>query len=106
MVADTILQQLGGNMFMVMTGVKNLIADGNTLRMKLPKNASIANNLWITLLPDDTYQMRFFKYTNGRINKKLEWIEPKETDIKVVDGVYWFELQNIFTEVTGMYVRL
>ena len=32
-VADIILEQLGGNKFLAMTGAKNLLADGNTLRM-------------------------------------------------------------------------
>ena len=56
-VADIILEQLGGNKFLAMTGAKNLLADGNTLRMTLPKNRSKANRLYITLDPDDTYTM-------------------------------------------------
>ena len=67
-IADIILQQLGGNKFLVMTGAKNLVADGNTLRMTLPKNCSRANRLYITLDADDTYTMRFFKYTASRIS--------------------------------------
>ena len=69
-VADIILEQLGGNKFLVMTGAKNLIADGDTLRMSLPKNMSGANKLEITLDATDTYTMRFYKYTAGRLNKK------------------------------------
>lgn len=48
-VAETILQQLGGHRFTVMTGSKNYIADGNSLRMTLAKNHSKANRLTITL---------------------------------------------------------
>ena len=36
-VAQTILQQLGGNKFVVMTGSKNFIAGENFLRMNLKK---------------------------------------------------------------------
>ena len=106
-IADIILQQLGGNKFLVMTGVKNLVADGNTLRMTLPKNCSRANRLYITLDADDTYTMRFFKYTASRLNRKtFMWTEDKETEVKTVKGVYFDMLQDIFTEVTGMYTRL
>lgn len=106
-VADIILQQLGGNKFLVMTGAKNLVVDGNTLRMTLPRNCSKANRLYITLDPEDTYTMRFIKYTAGRLNKKtFTWTEDKVTEIKTVEGVYCDMLQDIFTEVTGMYTHL
>lgn len=106
-VADIILQQLGGNKFVVMTGVHHLLSDGNTLRMSLPKNNSKANRLYITLDPDDTYTMRFFKYTAGRLNKKtFTWSEDKVVEVKEVKGVYCDMLRSIFTEVTGMYTRL
>ena len=44
-VADTILQQLGGHKFVVMTGSSHFVSDKNTLRMKLAKNKSKANKL-------------------------------------------------------------
>ena len=106
-VAEIILQQMGGNKFLAMTGANHLVADGNTLRMSLPKNLSKANKLYITLEADDTYTMRFFKYTAGRLNKKTyEWTEDKVTEIKEVKGVYCDMLQSIFTETTGMYTYL
>lgn len=45
-IANTILELLSGNHFIVMTGAKNFVADGNTLRM--------------TLETTDTYTMYFF----------------------------------------------
>ena len=54
-VADTILQQLGGHKFVVMTGSSHFVSDKNTLRMKLAKNKSKANKLDITLLYALTY---------------------------------------------------
>ena len=48
-VAEKILEQLGGQKFIAMTGANHFVADGNTLRMALPKNASKANRLYITL---------------------------------------------------------
>lgn len=106
-VADIILEQLGGNKFLAMTGAKNLLADGNTLRMTLPKNRSKANRLYITLDPDDTYTMRFFRFTAGRLNMKtFAWIEDKTMEVKETSGVYADMLQDIFTSVTGMATHL
>lgn len=106
-VANTILEQLGGNKFIAMTGAKNLLADGNTLIMTLPKNMSKANRLYITLEADDTYTMHFFKFTPGRLNKKtFEFTEDKVVEVRTIEGVYFDKLQELFTEVTGMYTHL
>lgn len=106
-VANIILEQLGGNKFLAMTGANHLIADGNTLRMTLTKNCSRANRLYITLDGDDTYTMRFFRFTAGKLNKKTyEWTEDKTEDIKTVNGVYCDMLQDIFTATTGMATSL
>lgn len=107
MVARTIIEQLGGHKFIAMTGVKDLLSDGNTLRMRLPRNASKANRLWVTLDADDTYTMRFFKFTAGRLNKKtFAWSDDKTVEVVEYNGVYCDQLQSIFTEVTGMYTSL
>lgn len=110
-VADIILNQLGGNRFVVMTGSKNFVADGNTLRMTLAKNGSKANRLHITLDADDTYTMRFFKYTAGgwRVNHKAGTITEKKEkieEVKTFTGVYCDQLQELFTEVTKLYTTL
>lgn len=106
-VADIILQQLGGGRFIAMTGSKNFVSDGNTLRMSLAKNSSKANRLWITLDGDDTYTMRFFKYAAPRFNTKTcTFTEEKVTEIKKISGVYCDMLQDIFTNTTGLYTRI
>jgi len=106
-IANTILEQLGGNKFIAMTGAKNFVSDGNTLRMTLPKNRSKANRLYITLDAMDTYTMHFFKFTAGRLNKKtFAWTPDKQEDVKEISGVYADMLQDIFTDVTGMYTHL
>ena len=106
-VANTILEQLGGQKFLAMTGANHLVADGNTLRMTLPKNRSKANRLYITLDATDTYTMYFFKYTAGRLNKKtFAWTPDKQEDIKIISGVYADMLQEIFTATTGMATHL
>lgn len=104
--ADIILNQLGGGRFAAMTGSKNFIADGNTLRMSLARNASKANRLYITLDADDTYTMRFFRYTAPRFNSKtVSFTEEKVTEVREIKGVYCDMLQGLFTEVTGLYTR-
>jgi len=106
-VANIIYNQLGGNKFVVMTGSKNFLEDGNTLRMALAKNASKANRLWITLEADDTYTMRFFKYTAPRFSTKTyTFSDEKITEVRTIKGVYCDMLQELFTEVTGLYTRL
>lgn len=106
-IPEIILNQLGGNKFVVMTGSKNFVADGNTLRMTLAKNGSKANRLYITLEADDTYTMHFFKYTAPRFNSKTySFTDEKVTEVKTIKGVYCDQLQELFTEVTKLYTRL
>lgn len=102
-----ILEQLGGNRFITMTGSKNFIADGNTLRMNLAKNDSGANMLYITLTDDDLYTMRFIKYTKGSLNKKtFQWRDDKIQEIALYEGIFWDMLRKNFTQVTGMDTAL
>ena len=62
MVANTILQQLGGHGFAVMTGSRNFISLGNGLQMSLARNRTSANRLKIILDGDtDTYTMYFYR---------------------------------------------
>lgn len=106
-VAEIILRQLGGGKFIAMTGAKQLIAGENRLGMLLPKNASKANRLVIVLDADDTYTMRFYRFTAGRVNRKtLTYIEEKIEEVKSVHGVYCDMLQDVFTKVTGMHTHL
>lgn len=106
-VADIILDQLGGNRFVAMTGASHFVSDGNTLRMQLPKNHSKANRLWITLDADDTYTMHFFKYTAPRLNRKTwQFTEEKKETVKEISMVYYDQLQEIFTNVTWLYTHL
>ena len=49
MIANTILQQLGGHGFTVMTGGRNYINLGNGLQMSLTRNKTSANRLKIIL---------------------------------------------------------
>ena len=94
-VAETILQQLGGRRFIVMTGSKNFVAVENGLIMTLVRNKSGANRLSIMLTPMDTYYMRFFKIRAGRL-----------VEVADFDDVYCDQLQELFTSVTGLDTHL
>jgi len=93
-IAKTILEQLGGNKFVVMTGAKNFLNIGNGLSFKLPgagftKNG--INYIKIILEPNDTYTMEF-----GRIRGTNYKIISQHSDI------YFDQLQEIFTQETGL----
>lgn len=109
-VANTILYQMGGNRFIAMTGASHFVDAGNTLRMHLPRNMSKANRLYITLDADDTYTMRFFYYREGGIKVDHKRMTVKETktierDVYKISGIYFDQLQEIFTAQTGLYTH-
>ncbi len=92
-IAKTILQQMGGNKFIVMTGARNFIGHTDALSFRVP--AKPANYVKVTLKADDTYKMEFHKIHG--MKTKL---------VKEYDGVYCDQLQKLFTTVTGMYTKL
>jgi len=95
-VAETILKQLGGNKFRMMTGAKNLAGDENSLSMRIGRNSSNSNYLKITVNSMDTYDMKFCKFT-----RKFE-----EKSVKEYNGVYNDSLVEVFERHTGMYTSL
>ena len=132
-IANTIYQQLGGRRFTVMTGARNMVAIKNGLRFDIGRNGSQANRVEITLRGDDTYDMRFIKKgrdfneaqylatqgakllrtTNSQdeFNAKYKAMaerakknaQPKV--LKEYNGVYFDQLQSLFTEYTKLYTR-
>lgn len=110
-----IVQQIGGNKFLAMTGSKFQYYSYNELgyvylMIKLTKNQSKAQYLKIQLNGLDLYDLTF-----SRIKKTLN-PEYKALGIKIYDetpivikeykDVYADRLQDIFTWVTGMLTRL
>jgi hypothetical protein len=106
-IATTILGQLGGNKFVTMTGSRDFLAIKNGLRMSLVRNISGANRLEITLNFLDTYDLRFYKYSPGRLNKKtFAYTDDKVTEIAALNEIYCDQLQDIFTSITELYTHL
>lgn len=111
----TIVEQIGGNKFLAMTGSKFQYYGHNKLgyvylMIKLTKNQSKAQYLKIQLNGLDLYDLTF-----SRIKKTLTPL-AKELGIKVYDeevitvkeykDVYADMLQDIFTSMTGLYTTL
>ena len=95
MIGETILKQLGGNKFLITTGVNNLKQYKNSLLMTLPKNKSKANKLQIILIDYNLYTLKFLKETKMGIK-----------EVNTFSGVYGNQLTELFTQITGLYTTL
>ena len=94
-IAKTILQQLGGNKFIAMTGAKNLGFTNNGLQMKIGRNSKGITHVIISLKSTDTYDVEFTKMRG--VNRKV---------VKKLKGLYADQLGKIFTKFTGLRTRL
>jgi hypothetical protein len=96
-IAETILQQLGGNRFIAMTGAKHFMGDDRTLQFSIPGNMTRdkSNKVCITLNDFDLYTIETFRIRG--INCKAC---STETDI------YCDSLQSMFTSITGLDTHL
>ncbi len=90
--AETVLQQLGGHKFIVMTGAKHFTKDKNSIQFKLPKANNGIRVVKIKHNAMDTYDITFMSMS-GKVIKKA-------------DGIYNDQLQEIFTENTGLSTHL
>lgn len=95
-IAQTILTQLGGNRFVAMTGANNLLNTGKGLSMKIGRNAKGVTHFRVIL-------------DEARDLYNLEFLKIRGTNIKTVtkaEGVYFDQLQEIFTTETGLDTHL
>ena len=99
-IATTILQQLGGNRFIAMTGAKNLVAEENALIFRLPENLTKnrITTVGIYLEPSDTYRMKFIRQ-EGAPTFAIDVVAE-------LDDIYCEDLQRIFAQITGLDTRL
>jgi len=98
-VAQTILEQLGGQMFLRMTGAKHLLGDANSLHFQLPRTPEFVKDgithVKITLRSDDTYALEFFRVRGVKVS------EVAKHEMIHVDM-----LRSTFTERTGLECSL
>ena len=94
-IANTILEQLGGNRFIAMTGSRVNGFSKESLNFKLIRNKSKANFLNIKLNSLDLYDVKFNKFFKHDL--KL---------VKEFNNVYAEDLKELFTKETGLNVSL
>lgn len=111
MTAQTILNQLGGNKFVAMTGAKNFVALENGIKFNIGRNSSKANTVKITVNGLDLYDIEFIKFTPFKISVnhktcKATIRDEKTEIIKSYNDCYCDMLQELFTSVTGLETHL
>ena len=94
-IAEIILDQLGGNKFITMTGAKNISAFDDGIQFQIGKNSKKITHIKICLNAFDTYDISFFN---------VRGFDCKE--MAVVKGVYADTLQRVFTRETGLDTHL
>ena len=98
-VATTILSQLGGHKFVVMTGARDMMALDNGLRFRLPGGAGFCrqgiNLVRITLEDSDTYSVAFQRVRGQTVKTISEHVD-----------IYDDGLRALFTAETGLDTHL
>ena len=91
-IAETILEQLGGRLFTLMTGAKNLIHGEDYLQFQIPRGfaKNRATAVRIKLVGDEHYELTFYKVRGTNVTKISEHTPIPEN------------LREIFTRETGL----
>ena len=93
-VSDTIYEQIGGNQFNAMVGVKSLIRGNDRLTIQWGTRAPF-NCVRIVLNESDLYDVRFYKIKGAAIQKQKDFTD-----------VYCDRLRGLFEEVTKLATSL
>ncbi len=98
-VAEAILEQLGGRAFLAMTGARDLVGGERRLTFRLPRGFAKdqINRVEIVLDASDTYSVRF---TKGNSQARVRRIIRSES------GIYDDMLAPLFREATGLETRM
>lgn len=94
-IATTILDQLGGRQFCMMTGSKNFMGSAHELQFKVGRNAKGVTHVRVTLRGDDTYDVTYMKVRKFKV-----------TELAKSEGIYCDMLRADFERETGLYTRL
>lgn len=99
-VAETILDQLGGNRFRAMTGARDFVGSERNLTFGLPRYPGLKiNKVRVTLDESDTYTVEFMRLARrGGV--------PTITTLEAVSGVYADSLREVFERQTGLATSL
>jgi hypothetical protein len=94
-IAATILEQLGGRRFLAMTGARDLLAIDGGLQFKFPNRSPAPNCCKIILTPADLYDVTFYRLRGFDANVTA-----------TAEGLYFDQLQEVFTRETGLDTHL
>ena len=102
-VANTILAQLGGNRFKVMTGANSFAGDDNSLSFKLPSRMTQDHirGVKIVLNSLDLYDVTYYKMAGSFKRGNLRVVTVAESS-----GLYADMLRDDFTAKTGLEVSM
>ena len=114
-VAQTILEQLGGQRFQMMTGMKLRLAHEaekgtrGALSFHLPSRSCKdgINYVKTTLTGADTYTMEFTKIgPRPNWRREVAGAKQKITVVTTKTDIYNDQLESVFASVTGLATRL
>lgn len=94
-VALTILEQLGGRRFILMTGAKDFVGSDAALTFRIPKAKNGVNRVRVTLNAMDLYDVETFAVCGSKFRVGL-----------TQSGIYADRLQSAFTLLTGLFTNL
>lgn len=96
-ISNTILEQLGGGRFVLMTGAKHLVSHSDALSFRLPSRFAKdgINYIKITLTAADDYTVECFKLRGIKFSA-----------VSKCEGVYADMLRSVFEQTTGLYTSL
>jgi hypothetical protein len=98
-VANTILQQLGGKRFVLMTGSSNFVCTENSLTFRVPSAKNKITHVVITLEPSDTYTVEF-------LNCRMTANGYKREVVSTHEDVYFDVLEDVFERNTRLYTHM
>lgn len=95
--AHTIINYLGGNKFIAMTGARNFVFHKNeeALTFQIMRNAKKVTHVRIKYTWKDLFNMSFYQITNSQVITLHE-----------LEDLYFDQLQETFTQHTGLYTSL
>ena len=96
-IAQTILDQLGGQRFALMTGARSFCSGERSLTFRLPANMTRhrGSGMRIELNAHDLYDIQLFKIVK---------LTPKNVDER--NMVHVEDLRSVFTDMTGLDTSL
>jgi hypothetical protein len=94
-VGRTIVDQLGGNKFRVMTGAKDFVLHDKAVSFRVPQAKDGINHVKVSLNASDTYDVTFTRIRGA-----------KATEVHALKDIYADQLQSVFKDKTGLDTHL